>query len=221
MKPRVAPRPVRRPARAPRPHRAGSARPGDKGGAMHCRISIVGGALAAVVLAATTLTAEAAQESSTTSGSTEVQQVEPFTPLTDLRIPPLDQSTWTEAHREVAGPQGGPAQIQICLHNLELCRKYWTFTRQLTSHYTLPLRDKELLILRTAWLSRGNYIWGRHSTGSGRRAGAHRRGAHTDNRGTRCKRVERLRCGAAPGGGRAACEPLHHGRNLGVAGRAV
>ena len=138
---------------------------------MRCRISIAGGALAAVVLAATALTVEAAQESSTTSGSTEVQQVEPFTPLTDLRIPPLDQSTWTEAHREVAGPQGGPAQIQICLHNLELCRKYWTFTRQLTSHYTLPLRDKELLILRTAWLSRGNYIWGRHSTGSGRRAG--------------------------------------------------
>ena len=28
--------------------------------------------------------------------------------------------------------------------------------------YTIPFRDKEILILRTAWLSRGDYIWGRH-----------------------------------------------------------
>ena len=138
---------------------------------MHCRIRIVGGALAATLLISTIPTGAIAQERSAASGSPQVQQVEPFTRVTALRMQPLDPSTWTDAHREVAGPQGGPTQIQICLHHLELCRKYWTFTRQLTSHYSLPLRDKELLVLRTAWLSRGNYIWGRHSTGSGRRAG--------------------------------------------------
>ena len=77
----------------------------------------------------------------------------------------------TAAHQEVAGPQGGSTQLRICLKNLEMCRQYWAFTRHLGFNYTLPLRDKELLILRTAWLSRGNYIWGVHSTGAGQRAG--------------------------------------------------
>ncbi len=33
---------------------------------------------------------------------------------------------------------------------------------QIVDKYTIPFRDKEILILRTAWLSRGDYIWGRH-----------------------------------------------------------
>ena len=61
-----------------------------------------------------------------------------------MKIKPLEPSKWTDAHREVLGPSGGPTQVQVCLHNLELCRKYWTFTTQLTTNYTLPLRDKEL-----------------------------------------------------------------------------
>ena len=138
---------------------------------MHFRIPFVGGALAAALLTTPALAGESAQESSTTSGPTEVQQVEPFTRPTDLRIPPLDPSSLTAGHQEVTGPQGGSTQLRICLHNLEMCRQYWAFTRHLGFHYTLPLRDKELLILRTAWLSRGNYIWGLHSTGGGRRAG--------------------------------------------------
>ena len=138
---------------------------------MQSRIAIFGGVLATVLLAAPTLTGQTAREHSATSGSSSVERVEPFARLNAMRIPPLAPSKWTDAHREVLGPQGGPTQMQVCLHNLDLCRKYWTFARQLTSHYTLPLRDKELLILRTTWLSRGEYVWGRHSTGSGARAG--------------------------------------------------
>ena len=33
---------------------------------------------------------------------------------------------------------------------------------QIVDKYSIPFRDKEILILRTAWLSRGDYIWGRH-----------------------------------------------------------
>ena len=141
------------------------------GGAMHFRIPCVGGALAAALLAAPSLAGTSAQEGSTASGPAEVQQVEPFTRLTDPRIPPLDPSSLTAEQQAVTGPQGGSTQLRICLQNLEMCRQYWAFTRHLGFNYTLPLRDKELLILRTAWLSRGDFIWGVHSTGGGRRAG--------------------------------------------------
>jgi 4-carboxymuconolactone decarboxylase len=129
-------------------------------------ITVLGAAVAAALLAATALTGDAAQE-----GSTSVKRVEPFTRLTAMRIKPLEPSKWTDAHREVIGARGVDSQQAVCAHNLELCRKFWEFTTQLTSHYTLPLRDKELLILRTAWLSRGDFVWGAHSTGSGKKAG--------------------------------------------------
>jgi 4-carboxymuconolactone decarboxylase len=144
----------------------GSYVPTPKEALMKSSITVLGGALAAAVLAATALTGDAAQE-----GSTSVKRVEPFTRLTAMRIKPLEPSKWTDAHREVIGARGVDSQQAVCAHNLELCRKFWEFTTQLTSHYTLPLRDKELLILRTAWLSRGDFVWGAHSTGSGKKAG--------------------------------------------------
>ena len=128
--------------------------------------TVPGAALAAALLAATALAGDAAQ-----GGSTSVKRAEPFTRLTAMRIKPLDPSKWTDAHREVIGPQGIESQRAVCAYNLELCKKYWDFTTVLTSRFTLPLRDKELLILRTAWLSRGNFVWGAHSTGSGKQAG--------------------------------------------------
>jgi len=132
-------------------------------------IALWGAALAAGLLAATAISVDATQRDSNASPS--IRRVEAFTPLTSMRIKPLEPSKWTDKHREVLGPSGGPTQVQVCLHNLELCRKYWAFTTQLTTYYTLPLRDKELLILRTAWLTRGDYVWGRHSTGGGKKAG--------------------------------------------------
>ena len=130
-------------------------------------IAVGGAALAAGLLAATAMSVDATQRDSNAVPS--MRRVEPFTRLTTMRIKPLEPSKWTEAHRAVAN--GRPMQVEVCLHNLEMCRKYWEFTTQLTTHYTLPLRDKELLILRTAWLSRGDYVWGRHSTGGGKKAG--------------------------------------------------
>ncbi len=133
---------------------------------MKVRLTLAGEALVAVVLAAGTITGDAAQ-----GGSMSVKRAEAFARLTSMRIKPLDPSKWTDAHRAVIGPQGVESQRAVCAYNLELCQKYWDFTTVLTSHYTLPLRDKELLILRTAWLSRGNFVWGAHSSGSGKQAG--------------------------------------------------
>ena len=52
---------------------------------------------------------------------------------------------------------------QLCPAVTDTCRNYWAYTIHFVNNYTIPLRDKELLILRTAWLSRGDYIWGRHN----------------------------------------------------------
>ena len=50
----------------------------------------------------------------------------------------------------------------LCPNRLDVCQKYWAYTTYFVDGYTIPFRDKEILILRTAWLSRGEYIWGRH-----------------------------------------------------------
>ena len=60
-------------------------------------------------------------------------------------------------------PQGASPLRQLCPEVTDTCRKYWAYTINFVQNYIIPLRDKELLILRTAWLSRGDYIWGRHN----------------------------------------------------------
>src|SRR5262245_38385398 len=66
-------------------------------------------------------------------------------------------------------PSDGSSQ-DVCPESLDLCRKFNALTSHFVQNYRIPLRDKELLILRTAWLSRGQYAWGRHYN-TGKRAG--------------------------------------------------
>ena len=61
------------------------------------------------------------------------------------------------------GPQGIAPLREFCPERTDTCRNYWAYTIHFVRNYTIPLRDKELLILRTAWLSRGDYVWGRHN----------------------------------------------------------
>ena len=64
----------------------------------------------------------------------------------------------------IALPEGageGPMR-ELCPDVTETCRKYWEYTGHFVRNATIPARHRELLILRTAWLSRGDYIWGRH-----------------------------------------------------------
>ena len=105
-------------------------------------VTLVCGALTASLIGA-------AQERSTTP--TPVPRVAPFDRLTGARIElPED-------------PQGASPLRQLCPERSDTCRKYWAYTVNFVDNYTIPLRDKELLILRTAWLSRGDYVWGRHN----------------------------------------------------------
>ena len=64
----------------------------------------------------------------------------------------------------IALPEGageGPMR-ELCPDVTETCRKYWEYTGHFVRNATIPARHRELIILRTAWLSRGDYIWGRH-----------------------------------------------------------
>ena len=121
---------------------------------MTARTAFGAGTLAAALLTATTLSGGAAQKGTTESPS--VKRVEPFTRLTARRIKPPDGV--------VSGMQG------LCPDSLDACGKFSAFTSHFVTKYTIPLREKELLILRTAWLSRGNFVWGRHNI-TGRKAG--------------------------------------------------
>ena len=79
------------------------------------------------------------------------ERVKAFDRLTEPRIALPDD------------PQGASPLRQLCPESNETCRKYWAHTGNFVQNHTIPTRDRELLILRTAWLSRGDYIWGRHN----------------------------------------------------------
>ena len=91
-------------------------------------------------------------------GGTPAKRVEPFTHLTAPRVEPGEATP------------GESEMRRLCPNRLDVCQKYWAYTTYFVDGYTIPLRDKEILILRTAWLSRGDYIWGRHYV-TGKEAG--------------------------------------------------
>ena len=91
-----------------------------------------------------------AQERSTTP--TTVPRVESFDHLNGPRIELPEDFQGESPMRELCPEEGS-----------DTCRKYWAYTGNFVRNNTIPDRDRELLILRTAWLSRGDYIWGRHN----------------------------------------------------------
>ena len=117
-------------------------------------VALVGGVLATALFVDGPRIGHAAQER--VIESSPVRRVEPFTRLTTTRIKPHEGAA--------SGMQA------LCPVNLDMCRKFSAFSSHFVDGYTIPLRDKELLILRTAWLSRGDFVWGRHAI-TGKKAG--------------------------------------------------
>jgi len=95
--------------------------------------------------------------------SFSAQQVERFRRPADMRIPPP------------AGAPSGPdvrRATQACPATLDdMCKNFWAFAGQFLRINTIPTRDRELLTLRTAWLSRGEYIWASHHDSYATKAG--------------------------------------------------
>jgi 4-carboxymuconolactone decarboxylase len=91
------------------------------------------------------------------------RRVEAFKRPTDMRVPPP------------AGAPSGPnvrRATQACPATLDdMCDKFWAFAGYFLSKNTIPARDRELVTLRTAWLSRGEYIWASHQDSYATKAG--------------------------------------------------
>ena len=79
------------------------------------------------------------------------ERVAPFERLTSPRIAIPDDHEGAISHRH------------MCPESNDACRRYVAYVGYFVRNATIPTRERELLILRTAWLSRGDYIWGRHN----------------------------------------------------------
>jgi len=86
------------------------------------------------------------------------------------RVAPKPPAEWTETDREILGPflKSGQNAFKVCLKSPGACRPWIQFTSAVGQ--TLPIRDRELLILRTAWLCGNEYTFGIH-TNAAKRAG--------------------------------------------------
>jgi 4-carboxymuconolactone decarboxylase len=92
------------------------------------------------------------------------------------RVEPRPPSDWDDETREVmaglvTGPDGETLNIFATLaHHPKLLKRWLVFGTHVLGKSTLPDRDRELLILRTAWNCGSDYEWGQHvpiATGAG------------------------------------------------------
>jgi len=83
--------------------------------------------------------------------------------LTTPRIKPLEEKEMSPAQREFFKSGASTSNnIKTCLYNLEMCRRYAPFLSYFVDTSALSLRDKEVLVLRTAWLCKADFIWNAH-----------------------------------------------------------
>jgi alkylhydroperoxidase family enzyme len=89
------------------------------------------------------------------------------------RIPPVPESARTEAQRALAAQfasAGMPNAVATYLNHPLLAEHILPNERYVSTASTLPPRDRALLNLRTAWLTRSNYLWSHHAAAA-RQAG--------------------------------------------------
>ena len=83
------------------------------------------------------------------------------------RIEPLAEAEWTEEQRPVLGPilEKGRAYntFGTLARHWEAYKRHMVWAHHvLGGTFTLTPREREVLILRTAWLCRAEYVWGQH-----------------------------------------------------------
>src|SRR5688572_22523503 len=87
-------------------------------------------------------------------------------PLAAPRIAPLPEQAWTDAHRAAVATfaaQGAGNDLKTWLNHLPLVKGIMPFAVYITRDSMLSPRQRELLILRTAWLCRSEYLWAHHT----------------------------------------------------------
>jgi alkylhydroperoxidase family enzyme len=85
----------------------------------------------------------------------------------EIRLAPIPEQRWTGEHRAIVarfGPGGRATNaLRVYLHHPVLAQNILPFERYISSESTLEPRHRELLILRTAWLARSEYVWAQHA----------------------------------------------------------
>jgi alkylhydroperoxidase family enzyme len=84
------------------------------------------------------------------------------------RVEPLAEKDWDPAAREtlskVAGMGGGRVLniFATLAHHPDLMRRWLVFGNHVLGKSTLPIRERELVILRVGYLCKSEYEWGQH-----------------------------------------------------------
>ena len=85
---------------------------------------------------------------------------------TEPRIAPLPEREWSAEQRELLNlvTRGRPAHnvFTTMVRHPKLFKRWVPFGGHLLYTSSLAPRERELLILRTAWLTRAEYEWGQH-----------------------------------------------------------
>jgi len=86
------------------------------------------------------------------------------------RIPPVAADQRTDDMRDIIALFAGPGRINVDNNHVlttfvqhpELARAYLSFNRYLLMSSTLPVRLRQIAIMRVAWLKKGRYVWASH-----------------------------------------------------------
>ena len=83
--------------------------------------------------------------------------------LTEPRVKPLPFSEWDEELQKIWKGGKGVINIQRTLaHHPKLLNRWRVFGNHVLLKSSLPIRDREILILRIGWLCGSEYEWGQH-----------------------------------------------------------
>ena len=87
--------------------------------------------------------------------------------LSEPRLEPSGPADWSdEARQLLARGSGDPEQAynvaKTIAHHPKLLKRWSPLLNHCFIKSTLPDRDRELVILRVAWLTRSSYEWGQH-----------------------------------------------------------
>ena len=124
---------------------------------MRSRIGVRTAALSIVILALVAGSINASAQSTPTQPAKQASKRP-----TRNKLPAIDPTT--DQQKDALGRSAnGPTTLnafKTCLNNVELCKPWMAFTGAVGR--SLPIHDREVLILRTAWLCGNDYTWGVH-----------------------------------------------------------
>jgi len=91
--------------------------------------------------------------------------------MADWRIPKIPREEWTDEAREVFAFWGEPNSweegsktniMMVMANNPDLGKAYNVFGKHILVTNTVPLRERELVVMRVAWLVQSEYEWHNH-----------------------------------------------------------